>query len=39
VTPVPESGIVKVAALLMIDKLPLELPADSGAKTTLKLAL
>jgi hypothetical protein len=39
VTPVPDSGIAKVAALLMIDRLPLELPEDWGAKTTLKLAL
>jgi hypothetical protein len=39
VTPVPESGMVRVATLLASETLPGVLPADRGAKITEKLAL
>ena len=39
VTPVPESGMARVAALLTRETLPGVLPADWGANTTEKLAL
>ena len=39
VTPVPESGMARAAALLMRETLPGVLPTDWGGKTTEKLAL